>query len=75
MNAFMATHDASSQLTKFEDSVDVTIIVDYEFSAPKFFDFIEGKTAFGDPFDVPAKRTLASCMLFLCQDSPPQGCD
>ncbi|MFS7923731.1 hypothetical protein Hanom_Chr03g00264211 [Helianthus anomalus] len=31
MNAFMATLDASSQLTKLEDSVDVTINVDYEF--------------------------------------------
>ncbi|KAI7755347.1 hypothetical protein M8C21_009790 [Ambrosia artemisiifolia] len=27
-----------------EDSVDVTIDIDYEFSAPKFFDFIEGET-------------------------------
>lgn len=27
-----------------EDTGDVTIDVDYEFSAPKFFDFIQGET-------------------------------
>ncbi|KAJ0478974.1 hypothetical protein HanHA300_Chr13g0505761 [Helianthus annuus] len=62
MNAFMGALNASNQLTKLEDSVDVTINIDYEFSALRFY---EGKTDSGYPFDVPAKRWLIANSSFV----------